>query len=232
MRILFILSSIPVGGLEVFTVNLAEELIKTGHDPHILVFKSPDEALNFLVTGRIKVFSAGRNGKFNFSFLGNVHKYIKDLKPDVIVSLSSFAYFFVEFLQKLSGWHAPHIIAFHSLKPYDFKDKFLSKLFLFVSKLWKAYYLFVSRNQFIVNSKCYNLSERNSFIIHNAVDTEFFAPTGKKNDNGSLNIIHIGNIVPEKDQWTLINSLEILDKSFTDWKLVFLGRDKINLLEI
>lgn len=230
MRILFVLSSMPVGGLEVFTVNLAGELIKTKNDARILVFKEPGEIIKLLSADKIEIFSAARTGKLNFFFLNKAHKYIKDFKPDIILSLSAFTYFFIEVLQKIAGLHAPDIIAFHSLKPCNFKDKLTSKLFLFFSKLWKGHYLFVSDNQLALNVKYYNLSKKNSFVIHNAVDAEFFSPGEKNINSKSLNIIHVANIIPEKDQWTLIKSLEIIDKKFIDWKLIFVGKDKINLL--
>ncbi len=232
MKILFVLSSIPVGGMEIFTVNLAKKLQEFKNDVRILTFKPAGEEINLIVAAenKIEIFSAGRLSKADFSFLAKAQKYMKDFNPDIIVSLSGLTYFFIGLLQKISRRSIPHIIAFHSLKPYDFKEKIFGWMFLFFSKLWKSYYLFVSDKQFALNAKYYNLSKKKSFVIHNAVDTDFFfrsvPPEGKK----YLNIIHVANIVAEKDQWTMLRALEILNRNFSDWKLVFVGKDKINLL--
>lgn len=220
----------PIGGLEVFTANLARELTENGNEVGILVFKAQSEELKLITADKVEIFLADQRGKFNFSFLTNVYRHIQSFKPDIILSLSDFTYFFIELLQKLAGWHTPHIIAFHSLKPCSFKDNFLSKLFIFFSKLWKGYYLFVSNNQFILNQAYYNLAKERIFVIHNGIDTNFFVAEDKGIRAESLNIIHIANIRPEKDQWTLIKSLETLNKSFANWKLTFVGKDKINLL--
>lgn len=230
MRILFASSSLPIGGSEVFTINLAKDLVKKGNEVGVLVFRSQGDGVDLLLDSKIKVFVANREGKFNFLFSKNVYKTIKNFKAEAILSLSDFTYFFIEFLQKISGSRSPHIIAFHSLLPLGLKNSILSKFFIFFSKLWKGYYLFVSNNQCKLNRAYYHLSGKRSFIIHNGVDTNFFIPTNKSVSNKSLNIIHIANIKPEKDQWTLIKSLDILNKGFTDWKLTFVGKDKLNLL--
>lgn len=221
-----------MGGLEIFTVNLAKKLQEFKNDARILTFKPVGEEMNLIATAenKIEIFSAGRISKADFSFLAEAQKYMKDFSPDIIVSLSGLTYFFIELLQKISGRSTPHIIAFHSLKPYDFKEKIFGWLFLFFSKLWKSYYLFVSDKQFALNAKYYNLSKKKSFVIHNAVDTDFFFRSTPSEGKKYLNIIHIANIVAEKDQWTMLKALEILNRNFSDWKLVFVGKDKINLL--
>ena len=231
MKILFCFSSINIGGLEIFTINLAEKLAEKGKDVGILVFESHGKALSIIRNRKIKVFCAKRKGKFNPSFLLNVYKIIKSFKPDIVVSLSDFSYFFVEFVKRLSHIPAPHFIVFHSHSwlPLSLKGILLSKLFMLFSKLWNAYYIFISIIQSRHYQGNYALSKKRSFVVYNAVDTVFFVPI-KSEKNDSFTIIHIANILLRKDQWTLFRSLERLNRDLEKWRLIFVGEDRVNLL--
>lgn len=228
MKILFCLSSMPVGGLEVFSAGLASELTKKGEEIGILILRPCGDGVNLIEDNKINIFNAQRKGKFDFFFLTNVYKSIRQFKPEAILSLSPFSYFVLEFLNRLHAINIPHIIAFHSPKPACLKDIVLNRLFIFFSRLWKARYVFVSHRYLKYFRDYYSIPEEKGFVIYNGIDTDFFSPTGRK-AKGVFTIIHIANIIPEKDQWTLLKSLEVFDKEVKGWRLVFVGEDRANL---
>ena len=113
MKILFVLLGIDIGGLEVFTIDLTKRLIEKKEKIGILTFKVSDETCAIVKNHRIDLFDAHRKSRFNYLFLFNVYKIISTFQPDIIVSLSGFAYFFVEFIKKLLHMRTPHFIVFH-----------------------------------------------------------------------------------------------------------------------
>lgn len=230
MRVLFCLSSMPMGGLEIFTINLAEKLAKAGAQTGILMFKSSAETLK-LIDGRINIFVSGRSSKINPFFFGNVRRDIKKFNPDIILSASPFTYFFVELARSLSKKSAPHIIAFHTLAPLSFKEVVFNKLALWFSRLRKAYYLFICAAQRNLSRNYYNLPGERTFVIHNGVDADFFASGNRTQFDKTFNIVHVANTRPEKDQWTLIKSMEVLNKSLTKWELIFVGQDRAGMFD-
>jgi glycosyltransferase involved in cell wall biosynthesis len=60
----------------------------------------------------------------------------------------------------------------------------------------------------------------------------YFAPAGTKLPQGDDNfrIVHVANLKPLKDQWTLIKAVEELNKSHKKWRLCVVGADQCGVL--
>ena len=96
MRLLFVIASMPVGGLEIFTVNLANEMAAKGHDVSILIFRDKAKCVNLIKDKNVRIVSAGRNLRYDPVFLARIALFLKGARPQVILSLSEFAYFVTE----------------------------------------------------------------------------------------------------------------------------------------
>lgn|GEM_PF-5088162 len=229
MRILFVLSSMPIGGLEVFTVNLASRLASKGNEVWILIFKSGQKCVDLLKEANVHLIAADRNSKYNPLFISKIYETLKTVRPHAIVSLSEFAYFFAELMNQVLGLKTPHCIRFAWSRPITRWDKIVSRFLIMFSKLWSAYYIFVSRIQAEHYISAYNLPTRSCHLIYSGIDTDFFHPRFKKR-NRTFTVAHVANIRPVKDQMVLFRSLEKLDRMFKKWRLLFVGEDRYGLL--
>lgn len=233
MKILFVLSSMNIGGLEVFTVNLANKFISKGHETAILIFKSEEkEGVKLIDNDKIKIFFVQRKHKLDFLFIIRIYKIIKTFKPQIIFSLSAFAYFFTEIAKKFINLHIPHCIRFASYKPLSAREHIYVKFFTFFSKIWGAYYIFVSNSQAEYYSEEYRFLHKKTKIIFNGININFFSPENSM-EHKVFTIGHIANVRPVKDQWTLFKALEKLDSELKNWKLIFVGENVsgVGLLE-
>jgi glycosyltransferase involved in cell wall biosynthesis len=228
MRVLFNLSITSWGGLEVLTVNIVKKLKEKGICPALLITRVSSSGLNLLNDSKVVFFLSHRKSKFNFQFMFNFYKIMRHFKPDIVVSLSEFNYFFLEIVRKFLKPNIPHVLAFHSLRQIAFKDIILTKFFIFFSKLCRTHYIFVSGNQYNKYQRDYGIQKNMSFLIYNGIDTDFFHPPTYKESN-IFTIAHVANIRPEKDQWTLLKALKIINETIKDWKLIFVGADRLNL---
>lgn len=229
-----------IGGAELFSANLANRLSAAGNSVGFLVFQEKrKEALSRLAKEKVDIFFARRRHKLGFLFIVNISKVIKLFKPDLILSLSEFAYFFTEFTKRLSKLKIPHCLGFSGFQPSSVIDSIITV----ISRLWGAHYIFISSRQAEFYSQRYKLPKQKSFLIYNGVDIDMFSPQAVEVKN-IFTITQVANLRPVKDQLTLLRSLAKLDERFKEWKLVLIGRgndkvlcklkrylDKINLTE-
>jgi len=227
MKILFVISSLNIGGSEIFVINLSHKLASMGHDVGLLVCKqAASQGINLIDATKIKLFFGQLNGKLNFISIINIRKFIKKFKPQIIISLSpDLTFLFTEIARRTALSQAPHCLGFSTLRPVSSKDKFFTRVFSYIFRLLCSNYIFVSKNQLDFFCNTYHLLREKCFLINNGVDSEFFSPYAKKK-NVVFSMVHIANMRPEKDQWTLFKALSFFDREFKKWQLWFVGEDR------
>jgi len=213
-----------VGGLEVFSANLARLLAAKDNRVGIIIFRGDKtEALRDIDLKGVDIFFARRRHKLDFSFVAYMCGVLKAFKPDVMLCLSGFAYFFAGIASRITEIKAPRCIRFSSSEPLSVKERILTRFFIFVSRACGASYIFISEKQADFYRRTYGIQrEKRSFVIYNGVDTNFFTPPGFEK-NGIFTIIHIANARPVKDQQVLLRSLQELSNKVKKWRLVFIG---------
>ena len=118
MKILFTLSSMPMGGVEIFSADLAKQIVAKGDRVGIVIFKDEKaQVLDSVDMNGVDVFFAHRRRRLNFLFIFNLCKIIRTFKPDAILSFSGFSYFCTEIANKIAGTGIAHCMQFCLHKP-------------------------------------------------------------------------------------------------------------------
>jgi len=230
MRILFVLGGLRIGGYEILTVKTANALSQRGNKVAI-VSLSKDQQILERVSPEVELHFAIRYFKFDLSIMLRVFKILRNFKPDIVISCAFFEYFIAKFASFYNFGKPKFILAFHFTKPFDQKEKQWNKIYTFLAKLFKDNYITIHKSQIEFFNKHYGLPRKRFKLIHNGVDIEYFRPERIKNKqcDGIFRIVHIANLKPLKDQWTLLKAMIELDKTYKKWELKIAGEDQVNL---
>lgn len=231
MRILFVLGGFRVGGYEILSIKIANELAQRSNRIALLSL-SRDAHIIEKISAKVETYLAIRYFKFDFSILLRIRKILRNFQPDVIISCSYFEYFIAKFASFLYPRKPQFVLAFHQTQPYDRKEKLWNLIYGSLAKLFDDNYIAIHRSQIDFYCNHYGLPRKRFSLIHNGVDTEYFRPGDKKNGrNGRIfRIVHVANLKLLKDQWTLLKTMVELNKTYKNWELKIVGDDQANIL--
>jgi len=229
MRILFVLGGLRIGGYEILSVQIANELAVRGNTVAILSL-SADSHIIERVNTNVEVFSINRYFKYDLSFPFRVSKLIKRFNPDAVLCCAFLPYLMVRFASILVSRRISFFLAFHVTEPFNCRDDRWNYIFAALSRPFKDKYIAIHSSQVDFYCTRYGLQRQRFSIIHNGVDVQYFSPADIKNHHKILRICHVASLKPLKDQWTLLKAMEELDKSFKTWELRIIGADEANVL--
>ena len=231
MRVLFVLGGLRIGGYEVLTVKIANALAQRNNEIGILSL-SKDNYIIRRINPNVKIYFAYRQFRFDLPVLLRISKVLRSFKPDIIMSCDFYEYTLVRFASFLNLGTSKFILAFHLTKPFSSKDDRWNRIYSFFTKLFNDNYIAIHSSQAEFYCKHYGL-QKNKFVhIHNAVDIDYFKPTGTRSrrHDRTLKIVHVASLKPLKDQWTLLKAMVELNKTRRNWELKIVGGDQVNTL--
>jgi glycosyltransferase involved in cell wall biosynthesis len=207
-----------VGGIELYVYRLTEDLQKLGMNVDVLStdLKTPLE-------GRRK---EAKYFKTSFSFMRNpfsfkLIKYLKENRYDVFHLHN--IWFIPGLLATFYRKDAKIITTLHGVYPdlTRLKHRFFLRMFKPLAK-----FILNTSNKIIVLSdsernklvKIFKIKLEKIIVIPNGIRLSRYKPSNKENI-----ILFTGRIIPDKNPEVLIKAAGILNKTFSDFKLVFIG---------
>lgn len=250
MRIVFTVSTyLPsLNGIQFVTTYLAEGLVKKGHSVDVITYGKKQPSIEEEWINGVKVI------RWNASTTHMIHRgdkkgfqnYILEHQKDYDVMIqvgtqTALTDWALPILHKIT---IPKILHLHSVWNFKMNNHIFTSVKALVLKLagnvrWGCYF-FKNRNNFKLydeiiqlHEKDYSidfmkkLSGKDSIILHNAVDKEFFCHGDCQKEKS---IIYVANYSDMKDQK---KALEVFKKANLprDWKMVLIGSKDNNYVD-
>lgn len=228
MTILYIVTGLGIGGAEIVTVDIANNMVQRGHQVSIISLADINE-LQERIDSRIDVHIIGM-GKTPISFfkaIMNARDYIKRTQPDVVHANMVHANIFARILRifvhmdyLISTAHSSNEGGNLRMWAYRLTDC-MSDLNTNVSKDAVAHYV---RNKWF--------SPKKSIHVYNGIDQSIFSPKpevreklrtelGLKEEDFCL--LFVGRMTEAKDIPNLLDAFAIVSKAHSSAKLVLVG---------
>lgn len=220
MRILFLIFSFHVGGIERQLAEMANAMSRRGHDVHVCVVnRSYDDQMFDTLNSTVSVFRMEREAKGNkLRYMMQFCHYVRDNHIQVIhaqeptgVVFASLARLCVPGLRIFETIHDVGEAREYSAKQLKLADFFCTR-YIAISKTVK---------QEIIGR---GISEDRISLIHNAVNCEKFSrerfPIRQRAVKGTWNVANVARFFPEKKgQDILIQAVEIIQNTHPEIKI-------------
>jgi glycosyltransferase involved in cell wall biosynthesis len=221
MKIVQLLPSLEVGGMERLAVDLARQQQAEGHQPSIYCTSHPGQFAAQANAASVPVYSFGKTTGFSFRLIRDLASRLRVDRPDVLHAHNALVLHYAIAAARLarvpvvvntrhggnSNWD-PHCerIWRHAVRWID--------SLVFVSEGVREFY--VTRDR---------LSRRNTSVIYNGIDVDKFAsrPAHPTAALPTFRVGSVGRLVPAKDQVTLIRSFAIVSAAIPAAELHILG---------
>lgn len=205
IKILYILTSLNMGGGETLTVNIIEKLDKTKYDIRVLTYS---EAKTDVLTKRLEAMNVPvtiiqRKFKFDIGVFGRIARFIKDFAPDVVHShLATLTY-------ALYGVRKAHVKTVidttHSVATHEYPRK------IHVRTYYAAFHKYgvipVAIGSVVKDSmkKIFKLKDEDIETIVNGIDISRFKAKDEYNSN--KNLVTVARLEPIKNQILSIRAM-------------------------
>lgn len=223
MKILFYIGNLKKGGAERVVATLSNNLINNND---ITIITTTDEPVEYKLNNKInliplKDFLDNKNQiSKNIYYLKKLNKYIKSIKPDIILGFLPEPSYRLLMLKPLIK--APIIISDRNdpkVEYHSLKNRVLMKLlyrkasgFVFQTKEAQNYFSNKIRNK--------------SVVIPNPVDDKFL--NTNYTGNNSKEFVNVGRLNSQKNQIFLIESFKEIIKKYPDYKLLIYGEGELH----
>jgi glycosyltransferase involved in cell wall biosynthesis len=221
MKILFLCAGFPVGGAEIFLINLVNNLDNSKFQPYIVSLSGPTE-LEKRIRPVIPFYRYERKYKYDFKPLKSIRNLINKESFSSIFVLDLFAFFYLKLALRKKIINYKIIISLHSTAPRSLKD-LLQKLFYPRFLNGKEKLIAVCNNQADYLAKMNFINKKQFSVIYNGIDPErwlmpdnFNKEALKKEYNipsDSVIIIQVAVFRKEKAHKDSVLALEILHNS-------------------
>ena len=231
MNIFFVLGGLRVGGYEILTVEIANDLSAKGYNVSIVSLSSDKDILH-RVNEAIQVYFTPRKNNFDFTAVIKFRKILKNSKPDIVFSCAYYAHFFSKLASGFLSHKLKFVLAFHATRPTSSKNHIENKVFSFFDTFIKDdIYIAIHKSQIEFYNRKYNIKKDKFVVIYNGIDTNYFSNPNQPafNQNRVIKLVHVASLKPLKDQWTLLKAMVELNKHLKNWTLEIAGADVAGL---
>lgn len=219
MKLIFCIDSLNKGGAERVLSNIVNDFCK---DHNITIITTSSTKSSYQIDRRIKIYSLDEEKKHllkNFVRVKNLYKYIKEIKPDAIITFMPPQSFRVLTIKKLLKTKVIVSVRNDPKKEYSsFKNKIAMKLlynkadgFVFQTKEAQEYF----------SKKI----QKKSVIIPNPVNDLFLVDT--YNGNRKKEIVAVGRLEKQKNYFYLLNTFKELLNIRNDYILKIYGEGSL-----
>lgn len=230
MKILFTIPRLTYSGAPKMMAWVANQMAKKGHEVHLVTFFSEEQAhiLNENITVHsLKVVQSKsrlvRNTTGMLKTIGRLHKTVRKLKPDAVVSfLDSVGYVYLAIGQLLTR---SKFVVSERVDPYSYKGKMARIRFWLMKFAHGSVFQTEGARKFFEQ---YKKIYRNSTVIPNPVvanekvlSMQQNIPSPKERDK---RIVTVGRLsLTQKRQDVLLEAFKIFHKDYPEYKLVIYG---------
>lgn len=185
-HVMFVLTSLSVGGSERKTVRIANAMTKQGWDVTLAYLDSP-HSLRDEIVGSVNVIFLDRKGKFGFGALYRLATYIIRQHVDVVCCINLYPLLYGFFARLFTGATSVRLLATTN-ETHFVRKKDTLKMYLYAPILRRAdSVIFGSSYQRDFWIREYRLKKANCFYIYNGVDVSHFHQSGSdKYDTKSI----------------------------------------------
>ncbi len=232
--ILFLLSSLTVGGSEKKAVRIANALRAAGEDVQI-AYLNPPTTLRSEIRNELQVTHLQRKGKLSLTSVRLLTELIEKSAIDQIVCINLYPVIYAH----LAGIRLPLgarprlVLSINTTEHGSVKERMSMAVYAPLMRRLDAI-VFGSRVQQDLWQRRYRLDDEKCSIIYNGVDTNWFSPThGNRDsiavadaptrDSGNFIIAAIGRLRPVKNQAEVVQALPLVLDQIPDVQLVLVG---------
>lgn len=236
-KILFVLASFDIGGIEASVRDLSNELSKLGYDISILILSNNKLSLLTELSNSINVYTLGvpnsSKGFVNivrtFIYIPEIIHILKKISPDIIHT-HVFQYHVLPVLwaMRLYKKNNIHFHTIHTTGLYYALKSVSDRMKFTVEKLCYNYFktnvVCVSKEtRHLMLNSCHNFKGQ-IYHINNGVNTDVFNPgLFQRANNNRYSIVYVARLVRGKNHITLLRSFIILAQKYEDLYLEFIG---------
>ncbi len=239
MKLLFLVSSLGIGGAERQTISLINNL--ENFDVHLLSLSATNDLVGEISSGKLKSFrSLNKKNRFDLlRLLAKVSSIIRSVAPDIIYLVNSYPVLFGYLSKVLSGSHYKLVASLHST---SFRNTYSSLLFRSVYRplLNKLdHIVFVSKVQRDFWQTHYDIRNVNTSVIYNGISLAKFrnfrlADVDKQKLRAQLGLQESDLVFcmctalrPEKNHLLAISALQRLLNDKIPARLVIVGEGQM-----
>lgn len=231
LKVLFVTSTLEVGGSETKIVRIANALEQSGHSPAIAYLNPPETLLEKIGSG-VPVTHLERRGKFSFSSLKRLRSLVSQ-GFDVIVSVNFYPLLYTVPVAKMFPSIRAKTVCLINTTEFVDNQRLLGYMYSpFLRYCDRLVY--GCKAQRDLWRRKYRLPEKGATYIYNGVDSAHFSPeatlTGDYDFRDKFGIPQqaiviggIGRFAPEKDFGTLIAAVGALHATGREAYLVLVG---------
>lgn len=244
-KILFLLSSLKIGGAERQTIDLLNNLDDELFKSYICYLERKESLKKKLNVHKCAgIYCLEKKNRFDMFLLWRLRVIVKKINPDIIFCVDPYTAFIVNFS---TGWLSNQyslIQVLHSTLSKNRYNDIIIRLIYKHSIQRSCNVVFVSKNQQQHWQRHYDLNSGNSKVIYNGVDLKEFSisysdklKTNLRKDIGLKNNHFVIGICaamrPEKRHEDLIGALKIIRSKGIPGKVLLIGDgpEKQNLVK-
>jgi glycosyltransferase involved in cell wall biosynthesis len=234
INLLFIVNSLGFGGAEKHVVTLANTLDVSRFKLTLAYLKNEDDLLPQIDIDRIdgRVACCHVSKKVDLSAIRQLAQLIRDDEIDVVVCTNAFSLLYGWLARLFARIYPRLVVVFHTTELDSMKDKF--QMLFYRPLFWISDMLvYVCENQ-RTHWESRGLWARRSTVIHNGIDTAYFADRFSPETKSELRIRYgflpsdylvgiCALLRPEKAHIDLLRAISALRESGADVKCLLIG---------
>lgn len=201
-KVLCIIESLGSGGAERQIAHLAVQLVNSAYDVEVAYYRKLEFYLSYLKENHVKAsfLVAARNPKVRFFALW---RYIRETKPDVIISYSATPSMITCLLKFLGGRFKLVVSERSTTQQLGSREKL--KFFLYK---WADYIVPNSQSQGNFIKQYFPKLVQKTCVIHNYIDTEKFKPSPVSHlEHEGTRMICVGRMMAPKNVIRFIHAI-------------------------
>ncbi len=235
-KILFIMSSLKIGGAEKQTIDIINGLSRNKFEISLNYLEKADILLEKIDLNSLTSYeSCNKMSKFDFNVLFRLKKHIELLKPKKLICVDPYPAFYAHLVRLFWGMKFQIIPILHqTIMPTIYNEIIIKMIYRHIINKSNLV-VFVCENQLQYWVKKYRIRKLISHVIHNGIDIDFFNPKhidsqeqsnlkvqfGIREDVFVIGICAV--LRPEKRHTDLLESCKILIDKNKKIKLVIIG---------
>ncbi|WP_438963148.1 glycosyltransferase family 4 protein [Nonlabens sp.] len=219
MRVIQIIDSLDAGGAERMAVQIANELLAAGHESHLCTTRR-EGSLRPTIDEKVGYIFLEKKGKLGIKAMTKLKTYVVKNNIEIIHAHSTS--FFTATVIK---WWLPSIkLVWHD--HYGNAEAVADRNARVLKKCSRFFNGIISVNETLKTWAQEQLKSVSVIYLRNFVSIQkdqqlHVALPGIEGKR----IVHLANLRPQKDHFTLLKAFKIVQKSYPDWSLLLVGKD-------
>jgi glycosyltransferase involved in cell wall biosynthesis len=221
MKIVQLLPSLDLGGMERLAVDLARQQKAEGHTPSIYCASHPGQLAPEAEAAHVPVHSFGKTTGFSLRLIRDLASRLRVDRPDVLHAHNALVLHYGVAAARLA--QVPVVVNTRHGGNMNW-DPHCERIWR-QSVRWTDAVVFISegvRDYYVTRDQ---LSRRNTSVIYNGIDVEKFSarPARPAVSLPRFRVGSVGRLVPAKDHVSLIRSFAMVSAAMPDAELHILG---------